>query len=48
MDNLIARDEKLEDMMNKTEEMSDLSYSISTKVGSSHAEQKSLQECFLE
>lgn len=32
MDNLIARDEKLDDMMLKTEEMSDLSYSISSKV----------------
>lgn len=32
MDNLMARDEKLEDMMLKTEEMSDMSYSISSKV----------------
>ena len=35
LDNLIARDEKLDEMMLKTEEMSDLSYSISSKVGSS-------------
>ena len=32
MDNLIARDDKLDEMMLKTEEMSDLSYSISSKV----------------
>lgn len=32
LDNLIARDEKLDEMMIKTEEMSDLSYSISSKV----------------
>lgn len=33
LDNLIARDEKLDEMMMKTEEMSDLSYSITSKVG---------------
>jgi hypothetical protein len=32
MENLLARDEKLDDMMRKTSEMSDLSYSISRKV----------------
>ena len=32
MDNLIARDDKLDDMMMKTDEMSDLSYSITRKV----------------
>ena len=32
MDNMIARDEKLDEMMRKTSEMSDLSYSMARKV----------------
>ena len=32
MRNLLARDEKLDSMIHKTSQMSDLSYSISTKV----------------
>jgi Synaptobrevin len=32
MQNLLARDEKLDTMLKKTETMSDLSYSISKKV----------------
>lgn len=42
MDNLIARDDKLDEMMSKTDEMSDLTYSITTKVASTYLEQKSI------
>jgi len=40
MENLLARDEKLDDMMRKTSEMSDLSYSISRKVLSADQSRK--------
>ena len=37
MENLIARDDKLDEMMRKTSEMSDLSYSISRKSRKIHS-----------